>query len=601
MGLRSPQQLEQVQVGVPNMPLVEAGKTSSIDLATPAKEFMDQKARGDQIDSVNKIVITRKDALAKIKSKYAVENVTHSQKSRMAALVGNNAVTKSQGLLDEAKRGLEDLQQKAPADLAEQVKRDSTIKLQELQTLMEDKIGTEGRKDAVDTGNSITKLFTDSAASKFLDKEGLRGDYHQVYDYSMATEELKGGSRAEQELSSAAKASNSIVEGVKFSLSQAATPDYVEKISKYYNEEILKDGDFHVTTADQTKINNAFTAAIKKTEGDLGYANAAEAQRLGLNPVQAREYTFKNARGSTKAATQGFALYNQLETARKAELEKTDRETFGEVQKLTKAGRPDLAEKKTASMTPKGQIEARSYLNATEGGTAKAFTNPEHRKSLSKMQQTDRETFAKENLDKYYLSRDDRRAMEAAQRVIGRETQDRQFAIDNGSLEVRAEAMAHTIAQSSMGLTAKIDTKLAANISLNARDIFYIVRDKYPNAEAAVVMGHVKDAMMNPNTGVLKGISKPSMIGSALNAVGFDTSSVPWLNNDKNVARPSDEFVSQPQTGGVDQIRVPEPTAPEILKFQSDAVDRGAAPLTKMQAREMMIKLRQSKKRQAPQ
>jgi hypothetical protein len=600
MGLRSPQQLEQVQVGVPNLPLVEAGKTSTIDLATPAKEFMDQKSRGDQIDSVNKIVITRKDALSKIKSKYAVENVTHSQKSRMASLVGNNAVTQSQGLYDEAKRGLEELQQKAPADLADQVARDSAIKLQELQTLMEDKIGVEGRKDAVDTGNSVTKLFTDSASSKFEDKENFRKDLHQVYDYSMATEALKGGGRIEQELSSAAKASNAVVEGVKFSLGLAATPDKVEKLSKYFEEDILKDGEIFVSEPDQTKIRKAFTAAIKKTEGDLGYANAAEAQRLGLNPVQAREYTFKNARGSTKAATQGFALYNQLETARKAELEKTDRETFGEVQKLTKAGRPDLAEQKTASMTPKGQKEARDYLNATEGGTAKAFTNPEHRKKLSNMQQTDREAFAKENLDKYYLSRDDRRAMEAAKRVIGRETQDRQFAIDNGSLEVRSDSLAHLIAQKSMGLTAKIDTKLAAQISLNARDIFYIVRDKYKDAEAAVIMGHVKDAMMNPNTGVLKGISKPGYIGSALNAVGFDTSSVPWLNNDKNIARPSDEFVSQPQTGGKDQIRVQEPTAPEILKFQSDAIERGAAPLTKIQAYDMMIKLRRSKKMQTP-
>lgn len=577
MGLRSPQQLEQVQVGVPNIPTVEAGKTSAIDLATPANSFMEQKAIGDQIDSVNNIVITRKDALTKIKSKYAVESVTSEYKSRMAALVGNNAVTQSQGLLDQATRAVEDLQQKAPADLADQVSRDSKIKVQELQTLMQDKINVEGRKDAINTGNSNVKMLTMDAASKFLDIEAFKAGHLKTYEHARYTEAMKGGSVDAQVFNSAVIASNSVFEGVQFSLSQAATPDRVDSIQKYYNESIMKeDSGIHVTTEDQTKINKAFASAKDKTEGDLGYANAAEAQRLGLNPEAAREYTFKNARGSTKAATQGFALYNQLETARKSEIEKKDREIFGQVKKLTMSGKPDQAEALTGTMSPDGQIKSRKYLDTLEGGSARAYTDPDDRKFLSKLQQTDKEAFAKVDLSQFKLSAKDQRSMEAAKRVIGRDTQEKNFQIDSGSLESRADGMANSIAKTKLGLRVQTDVKLSSQVAQNARDILYEVRDKYPNEKnEAIIMGHVRERMNDPENGILKGITKPNFLGNLLNKFDIDTSGNSLFNTDKVEARPSHEFTSQPQTGGKGQVRVPDPTEDEILNWQSIAKGKG--------------------------
>jgi len=577
MGLRSPQQLEQVQLTAPNIPLVEAGKTSVLDLATPTKNFMEQKAIGDQIDSVNKIVVTRKDALTKIKSKYAVESVTSEYKSRMAALVGSNAITESQGILDQATRAAEDLVQNAPAELTDQVSRDSKIKIQELTTLMTDKINVEGRKDAINTGNSNVKALTMDAASSFPDINAFKPGYNKVYEYARYTEAMKGGSEDAQVFNSAVIASNSVYEGVQFSLSQSATPDRVEQYQKYFNEVVLKDPDIHVTTEDQTKINNAFAAAKDKTEGDLGYSLAAEAQKLGLEPVAARDFIFKNARGSTKASTQGFALYNQLETARKAEIEKGDREVFGQAVKAMRSGNPAQAEKLTKNMkSPDGELKARSYLNTMEGGTARAFTNPKDREFLSKLQQTDRESFAKIDLDQFQLSREDRRAAEAAKRVIGRDTQEKNFQIDSGSLESRADSMAQNIGKAKLGLGFQTDVKRAAQVSQNARDILYEIRDKYPNEKnEAIIMGYVRDRMNDPENGVLKGITKPNFMGNLLNKINIDTSGNSWFNNDKVEARPSDEFTSQRQTGGRGQVRVPEPTANEILDWQAQMKSAG--------------------------
>lgn len=570
MGLRSPQQLEQVQVGVAQVPTVEAGKTSTIDLATPANNFMEQKAIGDQIDSLNKVVLTRKDALSKIKSKYAVESVTSEYKSRMAALVGSNAVTESKGLVDQAVRGLEDLQQKAPADLAEQVSRDSKIKIQELHTLMADKINVEGRKDAINTGNSNVKALTMDTASKFRDIDSLRAGHLETYKYARYTEAMKGGSEDAQVFNAAVIASNSIYEGVQFSLSQIATPDKVEENHKYFNEVVAKDPDIHITAEDMTKINNAFSKAKDKSEGDLGYVLAAQAQKLGLNPELARDYIFKNAQGSTKAATQGFNLYNQLESSRKAEIEKTDREKFGKAVSAMKAGNPMEAEKITNDMSsPKEQLAARSYLNTMEGGTARAFTDPAHRKVLSKMQQYDRETFAKENLDKYYLSREDRRYMENAQMVIGKDAQEKNFQIDSGALESKADGMGMIIAKAKLGLKVTIDPKLAAQITQNSWDILYEIRAKYPNEKnGAIIMGHVRERMKDPEKGILKNITKPNFLGEALNKIDVDTKGNSWFNKTKIEARPSDEFTSQAQTGGKGKIRVPEPTPDQTEAWQ---------------------------------
>lgn len=570
MGLRSPQQLEQVQVGVPNIPTVEAGKTSTIDLATPVKNFMEQKAIGDQIASVNDLVITRKDALSKIKSKYAVESVTSEYKSRMAALVGSNAITESQGLFDQASRGLDDLEQKAPTDLADQVKRDSQIKRQELQTLMQDKINVEGRKDAINTGNAVTKMFTDEAASKFPYKESFRKDYHKVHEYSMATEAMKGGSRTQQELNSTVVASNSVFKGVEFSLSQAATPDRVDSLQKYFNEEILKDPDIHVTTDDETKINNAFAAAKDKTEGDLGYALAAQAKQMGLDIRAAEEFIFQNARGSTKAATQGYNLFVQQQKADKEEIEKTDREIFGQVVKTMRKGNPTGAEQLTKKMSPDGELKSRNYLKTMEGGTASAYTDPDDRKFMAKLWATDAESASKYPLNNLKLSREDRRAEENRQRVYGQDVQEKNFSIDSGSLEGKASGMGLNLAKTKLGLRVQTDVKLAAQVEQNTRDILYEVRAKYPNEKnEAIIMGHVRDRMNDPENGVLKGITKPNIFGQLLNKINIDTSGNPWFNTDKIEARPSDEFKSQAQTGGKGQIRVPEPTANEILDWQS--------------------------------
>lgn len=576
MGLRSPQQLDKVQVDVPNMPQVEAGKTSTIDLATPTTNFMTQKAIGDQIDSVNKIVINRKDSLAKIKSKYAVESVTSEYKSRIAALVGNNAITESQDLLAQATRAIDDLKQKAPTDLADQVGRDSEIKIQELQTLVTDKMAIEGRKSAIDTGNANVKALTMEASSVFLDKENFKSKYNKTYEYSRHTEAIKGGSEDTQIFNSAAVASNSVVEGVKFSLSQVATPDKVERYQKYYNEEILKDPDIHVTTEDQTKINNAFAAAKEKAEGDLGYALAAEAKKRGYDIRAAEDFIFKNANGSTKAATQGYNLFVQEQKADKEEIEKNDRDTFGNVVKAMRSGNPAQAEKLTRSMSPDGELKARKYLNTLEGGTARAYTNPKDREFLSRLDQTNKEALAKEDLDKYHLSREDRRYWEARQRVYGRDTQDKNFAIDSGSLEVKADQMAHNLAKAKLGLKVQTDPKLAAQVAMNARDILYEVRDKYPNEKnEAIIMGYVRDRLNDPDKGVLKGITEPNWIGSLLNKVNIDTSGNSWFNNDKVQARPTHEFKSQDQTGGKGSIRVPEPTAEDISQWQEIAKKKG--------------------------
>jgi hypothetical protein len=601
MGMRSPQQLEQVQVGVPNLPSVEAGKTSTIDLATPVKNFMEQKAIGDQIASVNDLVITRKDALSKIKSKYAVESVTSEYKSRMAALVGSNAITESQGIFDQASRGLDDLEQKAPADLADQVKRDSQIKRQELQTLMQDKINVEGRKDAINTGNANVKVLSMDAASSFLDFDTFKGKHAKTFEYSTYTEQMKGGSKDAQVFNAAAVASNTVFEGVQFSLSQAATPDRVDVIQKYYNESILKeDSGIHVNTEDQTKINNAFAAAKDKTEGDLGYALAAQAKQMGLDIRAAEEFIFQNARGSTKAATQGYNLFMQQHRADKEEIDKTDREVFGQVVKAMRKGNPTQAEQLTRKMgSPDGELKARNYLNTMEGGSARAFTNNKDREFLSRLQQTDREAFAKVDLDQFQLSREDRRAAEAAKRVIGRDTQEKNFQIDSGSLESKADGMANNLAKTKLGLRVQTDVKLAAQVSQNARDILYEVRDKYPNEKnEAIIMGHVRDHMNDPENGVLKGITKPNILGHWLNKINIDTSGNPWFNTDKIEARPSDEFTSQPQTGGKGQIRVPEPTAGEILNWQAMATEAGK-PVDKATAARQITDFRRRKAQQS--
>lgn len=601
MGLRSPQQLEQVKLETPNMPTVEAGKTSTLDLATPVKNFMEQKAMGEQVTSLKDVVVNRRNALSKIKSKYAVESVTANFKSRMAALAGNNAVTKSKGLFDEAVRGLEDLETKAPPELADQVKRDSKIKIQELATLMEDKIGIEGRKDAINTGNAVTKAFTDEASSLFEDKESFRTKYHLVHEYSKDTEAIKGGSKAQQDLNSAAAASNSVVEGVKFSLGMAATPDKVEQLSNYFEKDILKDGDLYVSNEDQTKIRNSFTAAKVKTANDLGYVLADTARRKMKkgDPTYDPNYTldkahadiFDGARGSGAAATQGNSLFKQFNTADKDEVERHDTELRVKVATAIHNGNPYEAEKLIKQMkSTKNEEQARGYLKNLEDGKLPAFSDPKHRAAQSKLWQDNPEAAAKVPMGSLYYSQTDRYAEEARRRNFGRGVYDKKYAIDNGSIAARVDGLAHKVAQEALGFSVTIDPKDKASISNRSSDIFAEVRDKYPNMPQGELMYMVEERMRDPKTGILKEVLEPNLMGKAAGLFGIDTSTSTFFNDPKTGIRPREDFKS-PVDGSV---RIVEPTEMDIIKFQDEMVKDGGKGLSTDKAREEIRKIRRA-------
>lgn len=601
MGLRSPQQLEQVQVGVPNMPTVEAGKTSAIDLATPANNFMEQKAIGDQIDSVNKIVVNRKDSLAKIKSKYAVESVTSEFKSRLAALVGDNAVTKSQGLVDQGTRALEELQQKAPADLADQVARDSQIKIKELRELMTDKIGTEGRKSAIDTGNANTKVLTMEAASTFPDIDKFKQNYINTMNMARHTEEMKGGSKNTKIFSAIASGSNTVFEGVKFSLSQTATPDRVEELEKYYKEVILKDPDISVTTEDQTKINDALTAAREKTANDAAYMLAAQAQyrmdndkAYTLDRAQADIFAGAGRVGGNskgKVAMQGAALFNQFNKAAIAEVERHDNEIGVKAAVAVHSGNPAEAEKLTKQMkSPKNEMETRKYIKELEDGKLPAFSNPKRREAQNKLWQSNPEVAAKVPIVGLQYNREDLYAEEARRRNFGRGVYEKKYGIDNGELTARVDRRAHKIAQEIIGRKATISTKMMASVTNRANDIFNEERDKFPDMPAGELMDRVEERMRDPKTGIIKDVVESNIFGKALSLIGVDTSTSPSFNNVKTDVRPREEFKS-----GVDgSVRIVEPTEMDILKFQDEAVKDGEKGLTRDQAREIMRKQRRT-------
>lgn len=592
MGLRSPQQLEQVQVGVAQVPTVEAGKTSTLDLATPVNSFMEQKAIGDQIDSVNKIVLTRKDALSKIKSKYAVESVTSEYKSRIAALVGDNAITKSKGLFEEATRAVEDLQQKAPAELATQVAMDSKLKIQELQNLMTDKMAVEGRKSAIDTGNAVTKTFTMEASSKFEDKESFRTDYNKVYEYSMATEAIKGGSRISQELNSAAKASNSVYEGVKFSLAQKATPDKVDELKKYFEEDILKDGKIYVSEADKTKIFNAFTAAREKTENDHAFYLAEKTKDMPID--EARKYMTENVQGPnrTKILSQAWAQRKAEDEAKKLRVEEDDRSGMVEINKLIKGNRPDAAAKLIPKLSTEGQLKARNYMQSIDGSDPSkgAYSDPKDRAALQRKYNNDKYAYPGINLDGYILSREDRRSEEARQAVVAREVQDKNFAMNNGSLETDALRWAANYVESRLSFEASIDPAIMGQVNMNVRDIIANVRADSRfggNIESGVVMGEIIKRMQDDKVGVLKNTRSPNVPGKILNALGVDTSNIGMFNKEKVAPRPSHEYKSERQTGGKDYIRIEPVTDSEIASWQDARAAQGT-PVTRDEAKRQL-------------
>ena len=135
MGLRSPQQLEQVRNNPTALPAAEAGKVATLDLATPVQGMLEQKAIGDQIKGIQATVANRKDALVKITARHAIDSVTQDYKVRIANLKGDNALAEGKKLYEKAVKDLDELEAKAPKGTESAFKSEKTSKILSLREL----------------------------------------------------------------------------------------------------------------------------------------------------------------------------------------------------------------------------------------------------------------------------------------------------------------------------------------------------------------------------------------------------------------------------------------------------------------------------------
>lgn len=598
MGLRSPQELEQVRKGVPQVGMVEAGKTANINLAEPAQNFMEQKALADQIAAVKDSVAVKKKSLANITSKYAVENATADIKARIAALKGDNAIAEADNLYQEAERDLTDLVDKAPENLRTQVTSERVKKLNELRSLSLTKANTEGQKAAVSKGETISKMYTMDAASKYLALPEFKSDYSNLYQNAIDTNRMKGMGEDEATVDAAFVASNSVFEGVKFSLSQAATPERVAELKDYYEQQVLKDRDIFVTTEDKGKINKAFTSAQDKAENDLGLHLANKAITLGMTPTAANDYIRKNAQGSVKAATSGINLYGSLDRARKDEIAQNDRTIFGRAVKEVRKNNPEAAENIIKAMSPEGELKAREYLNTTQGGAANAYTDPKDFEYVAKIIRDNRLAILDLDLDSLKLNAKDRRAYETVKNTVAKEEQDKNFKIDSGSIEGKAIQQAENIAAAQMGRGAVLNPKTKNAIHDRTRLITYQVRAENPTiTNPATLMGLVNQRLQ---TDLVEEVTEPNFIGDMLQ--GFTgPSDSKWLNSTKKRVRGAEDFPREVQTGRgavpspISKKLVPDPTKDEIISWKNQRFKVTGQEIDDATAKQEIIKLRESK------
>jgi len=609
MGLRSPQELEQVQVGVNNLPSVSAAKTAAVDLATPANNFLQQKALNDQIESVKGTVALRKNALAKISSKYAVDSVTSEIKARMAALEGNNAIKESDSLYKEALRELDGIEDKAPEHLKAQVRSDKKGKVLELQTLMTNKMQTEGRKASIKSGEAITKMYTMEAASSFLDIDKFKEEYNNTYDFASNTERMKGSSDDDRVFSSGVIASNSVFKGVEFSLSQVATPDKVDEIEKYYKDVVLQDGDIHVNSADQTKINNAFTKAKDKTEGDMAYHLAAkmrgEVKEGRMTLAQAEEELFKQS-GNEKVARGSYGLLIQQVKADGEAIKASDNTKFGAAIKAAEEGNPLKAATIIQEMSPTMRSKASEWMNKTEGGTANLYTDPETWQKIQKDFGANDQSILKVNPN-IMLNAKDRRWVLNTQAIIGRQTQAKKEDIDTGAKGLtQAYAEAGKIATAKLAEDYTMDKQMQAKVQMNARVLWFDVVAKYPaDVNPAVLVGEFNRLAKDPEQGILKDVTEVGTLGSIIKYIKPKAKLWDWFYDTKTEARPEEEFTPRKQTGGREKQvnpneydKDPMPSAAKINQLQ-DAYAKVGTKLTRGEAANLAKEFERRRKAKA--
>lgn len=603
MGLRAPQELERVRNAPQEMPRVQAAQTASLDLAAPANNFLVQKALAEQEKYVKDNISIKKDSLAKIRSKYAVENATLTFKQRISALKGDNAIRSARGLMDEAIRSLDEMEAKAPDAMKQQVGYAKAAKINELENLMFNKINVETQKADVERGKAITKLSTMEAASKFLDPQGFKKDMAATA-VNMFNTELAGGAHQDTAtLAAEVASSNAVYEGVQFTLSQAATPDRVAAIRNYYDNVISTDNEIFITPDDRVKIEKAFASAASRSEDNLAYTLAKNAmERDGITLNQGWEYIFNNANGSSKVAQTGYALFEREFKSKQADIERNDRELFTNLTEHLRNGNIAQAMALMDGMSGEGRTKANEYIKKTNAGTASLYTDRQDYANLNNMLMNNPEQFKNLDLHKgYVLAPEVLRSMLGAQAALKRQDDDRNFFIDSGGVEGKALELTKNVAIRE-GIAVGASEQAQAQLAAFSRRAYYNVRAEHPNeTNPAVILGLLEQRV---KTDLVNEYRKSNWLGDAIKGIMPDFNpNEHWLTSrERRELRDSNQIPPERQTGiGAKRSKitgkvVQDPTPEQINEWVEGRRARGVN-ITKEQAKQEIIQLFESRLR----
>ena len=612
MGLRSPQEMEQVRHAPTQTTRVEAGKAASVDLTPAAENYMLQKSLADQDKALKENIKIKKDSLIRIRSQYAVEEASRSIKERMAALKGDNALKKVPELLEEAVSRLQSLGEKAPEGMRTQLQVDIGKKLQELQSQGYAKSAVEGQKAAIDNGKAMTKLHTWTAASNFLDPVKFKEQvgYARLSMVDLSRIEGKGDIAAS--LSGDEAGSNAVVKGVEFTLSQSPTPDSVANARTYYEEVILKDNDLFVSQEDRIKIEKAFKQAEDKAKDNLAFylADAAigELEQKGITEEAAYDFIFNNANQDPKVIRDANGLFQMKLKVRQADIDRRDNDYYGQMVEELEKGNITSGMRLLDRMSPDGDVrrKAQQYIRDTQAGTADLFNDPKDLRVLNDLLRSNPDTFLEvvNPYDKkYMLTPEQRNTYANAKLVLQRDKDSKNFALNNGSVLSSAYEQARRYVLQRTGKDPLADPAYEAQIKDTVDAIYYELRAKNPNmVESGVLLGHVRARV---ETDLFKDSTTTNLLGRGYQRLfGKDPSNVSILGvkpfvREETLVRDRRDFPVRPQTGlgvGRSEISgklVPDPTQGEIEAFIRQYKEAYGKDISPEKAKEAVIKVRE--------
>lgn len=549
MGLRSPQQLEQVRSTPSALPAAEAGKVATLDLATPVQGMLEQKAIGDQIKGIQTTVANRKDALVKITARHAIDSVTQDYKVRIANLKGDNALAEGQKLYEKAVKDLDELETKAPKGTESAFKSEKTSKILSLRELTLNTMNAEGQKAAVSKGESVSKMATMDAASTFRDIETFSANYARVFESALATEQMKGnGIEAGQAgyLNASFVASNSIFEGVRYSLSQVVTADQIDVIEKYYQGDITNTFGDLINAEDKRKINELFTKARSKSEDSTAQLLVNEALERGMDLSTAEKFFREKSENNNRLYTKTNSSFKIATEARNNDIKNRSRDKYAEVAEALDNNKPRQAEAIANQIEdPETRRKAQTYIGYRQGGKAKLYTDPDDMAQLNKLFRDNPKEAQKVNLNGYQLAPKDKAAYQEIQRALGKEDYNLNFQIQSGKAGPSVEKLTLDFARTKLGKKAGTNPKLKKQLLDSGTALFYsIVAENPGETNQEVLLGKFRKRLPE----IIEATKEYNWMGSALSTLGISPESE-FFYEEKVTPRASEEFPETPQTG----------------------------------------------------